>query len=554
VTWRGTRSLRIGQRAAFACGSVVAVVLTCTLAAFAAPVSPASPLPGWQRLTDAGDGVVTLVGANDGTIAALAAPVPGSPLRTGVRRSIDGGRTWQVIDRGLPLDLSLVAGAFATGDSRSLVVAGVGALYRLASGSTSWERLRVPLPPVTAILFDQSDPRHMVVGTEIRGNFASDDGGETWFEASTGLPRDRYGITGGAISFAQCPADPSVVLMATSFAPGLYRSANAGRSWRPVPSGLPAGGLNGIWFHPEIEGLAVAVAEKGVAVSRDRGQTWERITSVPDGISQVGFVAEPGTPDAWYLVGARGNALRTTNRGVSWVELPVLPRPVSGVIAVPATAATRAPTSPASPRLEGVPSLLASAAGGVWALALPPTAPASPAIGPDAGRFVQATEHNLSPRFAAAYDRLGAFERFGYPRTELFLEGGLMVQWFQRGRLEFRPDLEGTAYEVQISLLGDQLLTDRPPPGEPIESSSDRRYFPETGFVVQNAFLRYFDARGGIDALGYPITPEVNEADRPVQYFQRARLEYRKDFAGTTREVQLGLIGDELLRQRGWLE
>ena len=201
-----------------------------------------------------------------------------------------------------------------------------------------------------------------------------------------------------------------------------------------------------------------------------------------------------------------------------------------------------------------MPSLLASASGGVWVLALPPTAPASPAVGPDAGRFVQATEHNLSPRFAAAYDRLGAFERFGYPRTELFMEGGLIVQWFQRGRLEYRPDLEGTAYEVQISLLGDQLLTDRPTAGEPIESTTDRRYFPETGFVVQNAFLRYFDARGGVDALGYPITPEVNEADRPVQYFQRARLEYRKDFAGTSREVQLGLIGDELLRQRGWLE
>jgi hypothetical protein len=461
-----------------------------------------------------------------------------------------------VIDRGLPLDLSLAAGAFNSGDARTLVVAGVGALYRLVSGAATWEQLRVPLPPVTAILFDQADPRRVVVGTETRGNYASDDSGTTWFEASTGLPRDRYGVIGGAIAFAQCPADPSVVLMATAFAPGLYRSTNGGRSWRAVPSALPAGGLNGVWFHPEAEDLAFAVADKGVSTSRDRGQTWERVASVPEGLSPVAFVAEPGTPDVWYLVGARGQALRTTNRGVNWVELPPLPRPVSSLLAVPASTSTvtRYPTVPVSPRIEGVPSLIASAAGGVWVLAIPPTAPASPAIGPDAGQFVQSTEHNVSPRFAAAYNRLGAFERFGYPRTELFLEGGLIVQWFQRGRLEFRPDLEGTPYEVQISLLGDQLLTDRPPPEEPLEATNDRRYFPDTGFVVQNAFLRYFDARGGVDVLGYPITPEVNEADRPVQYFQRARLEYRKEFAGTAREVQLGLIGDELLRQRRWLE
>jgi len=551
VTRRGTRTTGVGLTLAWVC---LCAILDPTARALASPASPASPLPGWQRLTGAGEGVVALVAAIDGTIAALAAPVPGTELRTGVRRSLDGGRTWQVIDRGLPLDLSLVAGAFTNGDARTLVVAGVGALFRLATGAATWERLRVPLPPVTAILFDRSDPRHIVVGTEVRGNYASEDGGVTWFEASTGLPRDRYGVTAGAIAFAQCPADPSVVLMATAFAPGLYRSTSGGRSWQPVQGALPAGGLNGVWFHPEVEGLAIAVSERGVATSRDRGQTWERITSIPDALAPVGFVAEPGTPDAWYLVGARGAAMRTTNRGANWVELPPLPRPVTGVLAVGASTSPRAPTAPASPRLEGVPSLLATAAGGVWILALPPTAPASPAVGQNAGRYVQATEHNLSPRFANAYDRLGGFERFGFPRTELFLEGGLIVQWFQRGRLEFRPDLEGTPYEVQVSLLGDQLLTDRPTPSDPIESTAERRFFPETGFVVQNAFLRYFDARGGVDALGYPITPEVNEADRPVQYFQRARLEYRQEFAGTAREVQLGLIGDELLRQRGWLE
>lgn len=542
-------------------GTTVAAAFTCALACIAfgapvwgAPATPASPVPGWQRIAGAGDGVVTLIrdaGTNDGPIAALAAPVPGTPLRTGVRRSFDGGRTWQVVERGLPLDLGLVTGAFGT---EGFLVAGVGDLYRLGPGASMWMRLGVPLPPVTAILFDRADPQHVVIGTELRGNFASDDGGQSWFESTTGLPRDRYGVTPGATAFAQSASNPRVVLMSTAFAPGLYRSTNGGRSWKAVASGLPAGSTSSVTFHPEVEGMAFVTSDKGLAISRDHGASWERLASVPEAVSPVGLVTEPGVPDNWYLVGARGAVLRSTNRGVHWVELPSLPRPATSVVAVPASTVARATTAPSSPRIEGVPALLASAAGGAWVLAIPPTAPASPAIGPGAGRYVQATEHNLSPRFAAAYDRLGGVERFGFPRTELFVEGGLLVQWFQRGRLEHRPDLEGTPYEVQVSLLGDLLLTDRPAPVEPIESTPENRYFPETGFVVQSAFLRYFDARGGIDALGYPITPEVNEADRPVQYFQRARLEYRKEFAGSGREVQLGLIGDELLHQRGWLD
>jgi hypothetical protein len=38
-----------------------------------------------------------------------------------------------------------------------------------------------------------------------------------------------------------------------------------------------------------------------------------------------------------------------------------------------------------------------------------------------------------------------------------------------------------------------------------------------------------------------------------VQYFQRARFEYHPEHAGTPYEVQLGLLGDQLLQQQGWL-
>ena len=44
------------------------------------------------------------------------------------------------------------------------------------------------------------------------------------------------------------------------------------------------------------------------------------------------------------------------------------------------------------------------------------------------------------------------------------------------------------------------------------------------------------------------------ENGRPVQYFQRGRMEYRPEAAGTRDEVQAGPVGDEVLRLRGWLD
>ena len=55
--------------------------------------------------------------------------------------------------------------------------------------------------------------------------------------------------------------------------------------------------------------------------------------------------------------------------------------------------------------------------------------------------------------------------------------------------------------------------------------------------------MRFYDRYGGINLFGYPITDEVMENGRTVQYFERQRMEYHSDFAGTDNEVQLSLLG-----------
>ncbi|MGH2560841.1 MAG: L,D-transpeptidase family protein [Thermomicrobiales bacterium] len=70
-------------------------------------------------------------------------------------------------------------------------------------------------------------------------------------------------------------------------------------------------------------------------------------------------------------------------------------------------------------------------------------------------------------------------------------------------------------------------------------------YIPETGHSIDGVFLDYWRANSGIDLYGYPITPEMNEDGRTVQYFQYARFEYWPE-APNGNVVQLGNIGEEL--------
>lgn len=183
--------------------------------------------------------------------------------------------------------------------------------------------------------------------------------------------------------------------------------------------------------------------------------------------------------------------------------------------------------------------------------------PAQRDISPDL-RFYGVTGNFLAYAFKERFDSTGGLDRYGYPRTNDQVERGVTAQWFQRGRLEWHPgNPEG--YRVLLGLVGSELLELRgvtfpeaaAPTGAPVEGF---KYFPETGHYIAFAFLRYYDENGGLDAFGYPVSEEFVANGLVVQYFQRARFEFHPENLGTPYEVQLGLVGDEILRMTGRLQ
>jgi hypothetical protein len=176
----------------------------------------------------------------------------------------------------------------------------------------------------------------------------------------------------------------------------------------------------------------------------------------------------------------------------------------------------------------------------------------------------------VSPIFYTVWRRNGGYVTLGAARSAAFgvvdANSGeqLNVQYFGRARLEYHPEFQGTPYQVQLGRLGLEEAQRRglagTEPFQPLAESSvlttpDCEYFPKTGHQLCGRFRDYWHSHGlklgdtnatstreSLALLGYPISEEFTDPDtgRTIQYFERARLEYNPEQAGTPDEVVAG--------------
>lgn len=174
--------------------------------------------------------------------------------------------------------------------------------------------------------------------------------------------------------------------------------------------------------------------------------------------------------------------------------------------------------------------------------------------------------HHLSNRsgFLDFWRANGQLLIFGYPITEEIIENGRVVQYFERARFEYFPEMVGTPFQVQLGLVGKEVLT-----GDMFTAVPDPMdgtpYFGETGHTLYGEFLGFWEKHGGLATFGFPVSEEYADNGRIIQYFERARFEYfpedmdgfyrSMEYSGillnTLYEVRLTDLGRWLVQARG---
>lgn len=286
-------------------------------------------------------------------------------------RSLDHGQTWTAKGRGLGRELfqrpvSLVAnpgfgalyavsesGAWKTtdrgeswvpllpGGANALTVNAAGDLYvavgellaRSHDGGVSFRVLPGAALGRIATLASPPGSEAVLAGTEDRGLLRSDDGGESWQDASAGLYASR--VTSLAVALST-PVRLYASLRAS--APEIQRSLDGGRSWSllalPLPpdaAGEGGGPVSLVGVPPGSPERIYAGIKSGVASSRDGGASWSpvRLDDRDGCVEPRALAIAPSQPLTLYLAAAGADihcfqgcaGARSLDGGNSWTCL-----------------------------------------------------------------------------------------------------------------------------------------------------------------------------------------------------------------------------------------
>ena len=181
-----------------------------------------------------------------------------------------------------------------------------------------------PFDTITASADVPSNPDLLYLGTAHAGVYRSDDGGQTWQPARSGLTRDA--ITSLAIH----QADPNLLYASAGLA-GVYRSTDGGASWQPINQGIDLGRLNEVGSAVVLDPYRAPhlwFADAGsVYESTDWGENW--IEHETEGFQFTNLVADPSEPETLFATssGESPAVLVSRDAGRTWTTLLSLNAP-----------------------------------------------------------------------------------------------------------------------------------------------------------------------------------------------------------------------------------
>ena len=267
---------------------------------------------------------------------------------SGILRSEDEGKTWEVLNKGLMGNINSLVKI-----QHILFTVTDAGLYRLNADGDSWERLKFPTPTIGKFLSVAAAEGKLYVAAEFSWDgqvnpdkvskglergwwiFRSTDLGDSWDDIT---PTNAWPVKGWPPRIELIAAGETLLAMEN----GMVRSTDAGDTWMPpltpgafpsTGSGLPTAALNEQIFY--VRGW------DGLHRSTDGGKSWNKV-NIPGEkerdpidnliVHQGGNKGENMLSTLYARFGLgygswRGKIAKTTDKGTSWktiqVEIPM---------------------------------------------------------------------------------------------------------------------------------------------------------------------------------------------------------------------------------------
>lgn len=264
----------------------------------------------------------------------------------GVYKSTDGGNSWK--NMGLK-NSEHIGNIIIHPENENIVwVAAYGPLwskggergvYMTTDGGETWKQTldisentgvsEIAIDPSNPdILYAAAHQRRRHVYTYIGGGpestlYKSTDGGLTWKESASGLPKNDMGRIGIAVS----PADPNVVyaiVEARYGKQGFYKSTNKGESWSKQSSHVTSGNYYQEIICDPYDVDKVFSMDTWLHHTEDGGKTFKRTGEDKKHVDNHTIWINPNNTDHW-LVGCDGGIYETFNHAKDWKYYANLP-------------------------------------------------------------------------------------------------------------------------------------------------------------------------------------------------------------------------------------
>ena len=265
----------------------------------------------------------------------------------GVYKSTDGGKTWKNV--GLKDSGHISQIWIHPEDSNTVLVAAQGplwsdggdrGLYKTTDGGESWEQI-LSIDKYTGVNEFVVDPRNfdnivassyqrrrhvwvLINGGPGSGIHKTTDGGKTWKEIKTGLPKDHM----GRIGLAGAPSNPDMIyaiIEAQKDQQGVFRSTDFGQSWKKQSSYM----TNSPQYYNELvvdpyNAERLYSLNTFTNISEDGGKSWKPLSLKFRHVDDHALWIDPDNTDHLYI-GGDGGIYESWDRGQTWRHVRNLP-------------------------------------------------------------------------------------------------------------------------------------------------------------------------------------------------------------------------------------